>query len=192
MAAWYNEIDRDLTGRRFGQWTVEREVSGGADKHRRWACICLCGEAAVVRGSSLRSGKSVSCRSCSYARARAEGRLSRRRGEPGDAAFALMLDTYRRNAARRGLVFDLAADQVRSLIAQDCRYCGASPSEGWRTRHGDTLVCNGIDRRENAQGYTPENSVPCCPLCNYAKRELSEADFIAWAARVAKHNGGAA
>jgi hypothetical protein len=28
---------------------------------------------------------------------------------------------------------------------------------------------NGIDRVDNSKGYTPENTVPCCKICNKIK-----------------------
>ena len=37
---------------------------------------------------------------------------------------------------------------------------------------------NGVDRVNNDLGYTIENSVTCCSLCNYMKRGMSLSDFI--------------
>ena len=50
-------------------------------------------------------------------------------------------------------------------------------------RINDTVLM-GIDRKDNTLGYTLENSVPCCPTCNFAKRGLSVIEFIEWARRV--------
>lgn len=49
-----------------------------------------------------------------------------------------------------------------------------------------TIVYNGLDRRDNAQGYTLENTVPCCKFCNFAKNVYSEEDFIGWINRLVK------
>ena len=52
----------DLTGQRFGMWTVLGD-SGKMAKNWviLWTCICDCGEQREVRGSSLKSGRSSSC-----------------------------------------------------------------------------------------------------------------------------------
>lgn len=54
----------DLTGKRFGRWTVisrapDQIVSGKSAAV--WNCVCDCGKEKIVKGSSLKSGKSVSC-----------------------------------------------------------------------------------------------------------------------------------
>lgn len=81
------------------------------------------------------------------------------------------------NAKRRGYAVTLTKEQHAAIVVQDCTYCGipASPKHG-------------VDRRENSEGYTPENSVPCCSVCNFAKRDMPADHFIAWAKRVAAHN----
>lgn len=56
----------DLTGHRFGRWTV---LKRGPDyvsfdrKHRmvRWYCRCDCGNVRLVTGATLKAGTSVSC-----------------------------------------------------------------------------------------------------------------------------------
>ena len=52
----------DLTGQRFGKWTVLREAEQrNKYGHVRWECLCDCGKYKSVSGDSLREGKSVSC-----------------------------------------------------------------------------------------------------------------------------------
>lgn len=50
----------DLTGRRFGKWTVLSK----SEKPYHYTCRCDCGVVKDVYGSSLRLGKSRSCLSC--------------------------------------------------------------------------------------------------------------------------------
>src|SRR5271157_1933502 len=45
----------DLTGRKFGRWTVVEFDRG------KWLCRCQCGVLRGVKAYSLRSGESVSC-----------------------------------------------------------------------------------------------------------------------------------
>lgn len=51
----------DLTGQRFGHWTVLSLDSDVQKKNRYWKCKCDCGTFRSVAGTSLRSGISVSC-----------------------------------------------------------------------------------------------------------------------------------
>lgn len=52
---------------------------------------------------------------------------------------------------------------------------------GWR------LIYNGIDRIDNAKGYTIENSVTCCKRCNFAKRNMSYDEFISWGKKLGNY-----
>ena len=47
---------------------------------------------------------------------------------------------------------------------------------------------NGIDRVDNALGYTTGNVVPCCKQCNHAKSDMPYADFMAWIARLTEYH----
>jgi len=49
------------------------------------------------------------------------------------------------------------------------------------------FVFNGIDRIVTTKGYTPSNSVSCCKVCNFAKRKMTEAEFLVWVERVYNH-----
>jgi hypothetical protein len=50
----------NLTGRRFGRWTVISRA-GTVCKQARWNCLCDCGSTSVVYGGNLRNGASTSC-----------------------------------------------------------------------------------------------------------------------------------
>lgn len=61
----------DLTGQRFGQWTV---VKKAPSVHRKsmWECRCDCGVVRTLTGGSLTSGHSTRCRSCAASRQRVD------------------------------------------------------------------------------------------------------------------------
>ena len=52
---------KDMTGMKFGRLTVVKE--SGRDKHGNtlWLCKCECGNETIVRGTSLRNGRTTSC-----------------------------------------------------------------------------------------------------------------------------------
>lgn len=51
----------DLTGKKFGRWTVIKFFE--IDKHRmaKWECLCECGKTGSVATAALKSGGSLSC-----------------------------------------------------------------------------------------------------------------------------------
>ena len=52
----------DITGKRFGKYTVIHRMANNKNGMAMWLCKCDCGNEKVVMGSSLRRGLIVSCR----------------------------------------------------------------------------------------------------------------------------------
>jgi len=52
---------KDLTGQRFGRWTVIEKGPSGQGGHFTWQCVCDCGARRLVSGDRLRLGRSRSC-----------------------------------------------------------------------------------------------------------------------------------
>jgi len=168
----------DLTGQRFGRLLVQALYSGGPGiKHRKWSCLCDCGNRTIVFGGSLRSGQSTSC-DCLR-----RDRVVDSRTLPGnEAGIRLCLRTYKYSAQKRELEWSLTDQDFRNLINSNCWYCGRPPTSMTlgheRKTSKSTYTANGIDRIDNTIGYTFTNSVPCCQACNYMKRDLPLSDFL--------------
>jgi hypothetical protein len=74
------------------------------------------------------------------------------------------------------------------LTQRDCHYCGAKPTTESRIARGVTsYVYNGLDRLNNALGYTLGNVVPCCATCNYFKGPRSYDEFMGLICRIHSH-----
>lgn len=96
--------------------------------------------------------------------------------------------SYIKGAKRRSLEFKLTFKQFKKLILSKCYYCGEGESN--KTRHSydkEKVHIIGVDRLNNDVGYTKENSVPCCGICNYMKRKFSEEVFINQAIKISKN-----
>lgn len=89
---------------------------------------------------------------------------------------------YKSGASRRGLNFTLTYGQVYAMMMAPCVYCGTVGSN-----HCKDFRYNGIDRVDSAKGYTPENTVPCCGVCNRMKNARDVDDFLGWARRLQHH-----
>ena len=83
---------------------------------------------------------------------------------------------YKNSAHKRGLAFALTLEEFERLLLLPCVYCGQ--------------YAGGIDRSDSTQGYTRENSLPCCGLDNIAKQTLSKAEYLAHIQRVYNHQRG--
>lgn len=77
-------------------------------------------------------------------------------------------NSFKRGAlARRvnGIPFHITLEQFERMYNSNCRYCGSK----------DNL---GMDRVNSKKGYTIDNVVSCCPVCNIMKGIRSEEFFI--------------
>lgn len=94
-----------------------------------------------------------------------------------------MYSAYRRNAHDRGLTFDLTKEQFSALVQAACHYCGAPPAPLY-----SHAAATGVDRLDNARGYTLDNVVACCRVCNRAKSTMRYEEFSAWIKRLITHH----
>ena len=76
---------------------------------------------------------------------------------------------YKTNAEQRNYVFELSEEQYYNLIKEDCYICGKKTDENHT---------NGVDRFDNEQGYTFNNSNACCGQCNIMKKEMDYLLFM--------------
>lgn len=164
----------DLTGLKFGRWTVlsleseSKNIKGRA----HWLCRCECGKEKIVSGRNLLSGDSSSC-----------GCLRKEMSALpfGESNFNALYYHYNGAAKRRNLEFALDKEYFKFLTKQDCYYCGKPPAQvaKSRTRNGE-YIYNGVDRIDSTKGYIEGNVVPCCGRCNEAKMAESQEGFIEW------------
>ena len=94
-----------------------------------------------------------------------------------------MLTDYRHRANARGYRFDLSLSEFIALVTSPCTYCGSDPEERTMSIADRNLsigyLSNGIDRLDSNFGYTLENSVSCCSVCNIMKSSMTYDTFIA-------------
>lgn len=157
----------------------------------KFLCKCICGNEKWIRKYNVINGKTKSC-GCmrsEYARQNCLNVLVEARRLPeGVAAIRKLLREYKSAAKQRDFQFELSEEEFLNITIQNCFYCGLVPSNVQESYHGcGTYTYNGIDRIDNALGYTIENSVPCCTPCNIAKRAMTETEFYLWADRLHKH-----
>jgi hypothetical protein len=174
----------DLTGQKFGRLTALRRIDNAGGR-TRYEVVCECGNTREVIGSQWKRGHVRSC-GCIQQENLRSGKYHRL--PDGVALRNSVMASYRDHARKRGVPFALAPAQMIDLLAGRCHYCGTSPSTTKTDpKRGVSFTYNGIDRKDNMQGYVPENVVSCCQVCNYKKGAQHYDDFLAWIARVRQH-----
>ena len=145
-----------------------------------WECKCDCGKITKVTGYCLTSGNTKSCGCYHKIRTRQLFSLS-----PKELGLNRIFGDYRKWARNKKNLFLLTKEQTRNLIESDCYYCGNPPSNDIGLHREIRFIYQGIDRKDNTIGYTPDNVVPCCIVCNKMKKVLSHDDFLLHIHRIA-------
>jgi hypothetical protein len=177
-------------GQKFGKLLVTKLLVSkqyGTQKKRVWECICDCGNITNVVTGQLTKGATKSC-GCLHKITSVENSLkSRHKIVKKDAALNCIYTQYKGNAKARKYEFNLTKEQFNLLIKSNCFYCGTEPLNLFDKRYYN-LFYNGIDRINNTIGYTFENSISCCKMCNIAKNNNTLEYFMQWIKKVYKHN----
>ena len=173
-----NGPKQDLAGKTFGIWEVVRLIGkrpSGKTSHWFWEVKCInCSTSYERITGNIRRSR---CRKCHLL-------------PQGEAGCRSLYRLYRRHASQNGRLFTLSLETFRIVTSKPCHYCGVAPSQvkEARTRKAKYTWCyytyNGLDRSDNAKGYTLANVAPCCKICNRAKQSMPQDEFIAYIRRI--------
>lgn len=148
-------------------------------------CKCDCGKVTFVRIAHLRNKQTTSCGCIRKEIRKQEANRRRQQFEEGEIAFNRLYKKYKRR--NRETKFLSKAD-FKLLTQQNCHYCNSSPSNVIKHSTNGDYVYQGLDRKDSSKGYTIDNVVPCCIICNRAKNNLDYETFQNWIRSVAEHN----
>jgi hypothetical protein len=129
-----------------------------------------CGTIFSRRGTVIENTlNAVQCSNC----------RKQRFGKPLNVLEYKMYCFYRSGAKQRDIEWNLSEEEFKSLIKENCHYCGESPSRHQSVSYrNDYELVNGIDRIDSNKGYSIDNCVPCCNTCNLMKNTLSKDVFL--------------
>jgi hypothetical protein len=176
----------DILNQIIGSWAViefayTKKRMGKDSRVRKryyWKVECTnCRSARTIEESNLKPPAGGRCQNCF--------------DQPkGHAGLVVLLDNYARNAKIRNKEFLLNESQFKNLTSQNCHYCNSQPvlirrsgKKNAKSHWGDYYF-NGLDRIDNKIGYIESNVVPCCIICNRAKKDMKYQDFISWINRI--------
>lgn len=154
----------NLSGRTFHNWKVIAfsHIQGRTGYYWHVKCTnCGIGKKCKSGHFKARGG----CRNCELM-------------PKGQTGFNRLYYQYNKGANLRCIEFDINQDVFRRITSSPCFYCGVAPnkiktSDGGNKSTWGNYVYNGIDRKNNKIGYTDENCIPCCTICNRAKNSMS-------------------
>jgi hypothetical protein len=152
-------------------------------------CQCDCGNRKFIRMQNILKGMTTSCKCFSlemHSQLMKSDRHPKSNKLPdGVARRNNLYALYKNSAKKRNLVWDLSIEEFEFLNKQDCVYCGCPPSQSYKSQNntGD-YIYNGIDRIDSSKGYLKENCQSCCGICNFAKRERTNEEFLDWVKKV--------
>lgn len=115
---------------------------------------------------------------------------------PDNIVYKERYREYKKSARVSNREFNLTESSFNVIVKDNCYYCGEnaplkqfkrSTRNHGRVLHGNPIKFQGIDRVDNDVGYTEENSVPCCPKCNFMKHTLNANDFIDHVLKISEH-----
>ena len=87
--------------------------------------------------------------------------------------------TYKRSAESKNLDFILTKGDFMGLVETKCYYCDTMQEKKF----------NGIDRLDSSKGYSLDNCVSCCEMCNFMKGCLGPTIFINRIEHILTHLG---
>lgn len=189
---------RDFTGVRQGRLVFVAPTDERDNGNVVWLCKCDCGESVKLSTASFRSGtRSCGCvghgvRHSGYVRGGFGTKRKSVKSLPrqNSANQRDLYTKYRAAGMRRGYRWELSFDEFIEVTQMDCHYCGEPPRQehigALGATDGNPYRYNGVDRADNSKGYEVGNVVPCCGVCNRAKRDRDIGEFVEWVLRVAE------
>ena len=128
---------------------------------------------------NLATRRNSKCGSCSKS-----GRVSANRGDPFKWLYNHVVFISKNRNIENSLTFN---EFLEFTNVDQCHYCGNPIT--WTSHRHNRGVYHGynLDRKNNDSGYTKDNCVVCCEMCNYMKRMMTIEKFIQHCKDVVAH-----
>lgn len=159
----------NLINKQFGKLTVINGPLNIPDekqwkhKQRKWLCKCDCGNEVIRVTNQLNKGSATSCGCASKERI---VKLNTQNCRPFEWIYNNLLRCAKSSDRKSSLTFN---EFLEFTKINRCHYCGDVIE--WRDRNSKSNPnnCYYLDRKDNLIGYTKENCVVCCSLCNLTR-----------------------
>lgn len=150
---------KDILNQKFNRLAVIERMPNSHKGRSQWKCKCDCGNETIVGGVELRNGNTKSCGCLGK-----ELTVLRSRKEPYQWLWTIIQHNIENSDKISTLTFK---EFLTFTTINQCHYCG-SPIE-WLKYSSKKCSAYYLDRKDNLQGYSKENCVVCCSICNRVK-----------------------
>lgn len=161
-------------GTRYGRLVVTKLAGYSLKRHAVWLCKCDCGNEKTFYQTALKD----KTRSCGCLQKETGTRMANRintKYKGIDTKKMTLIKAYKNGAKHRGYDYNLTDSEAEFFFDKNCYYCGIPPQP-----NSQGYVYTGIDRLDNTKGYSKDNCVPCCSMCNTIKMDHSLEKFNTW------------
>lgn len=152
----------DISSKKFGKLTVLHRVENNSLGRAMWKCQCDCGKIKVLNGGELRLGKIKSC-GCS----KKELIRNSAKKKPYWWLYYKLQFVSKRTNKQLKITYE---DYLEFTKIKHCHYCNSDIV--WYENNVGKYSGYNLDRKNNDIGYTKDNCVVCCSLCNHIKGNL--------------------
>jgi hypothetical protein len=178
-------------GQFFGKLEILEILPTTSGRRVRLRCLChYCSDEKIMHGSNIETRNSCGCQQHNSNEWKSIGPKNMSwQLEYGLAARNYLEFSYKRGAKKRSLNYNLTSEQFNELIIGSCHFCGESKTQikkGQGKTSGDFMY-TGIDRLDSSKGYSFDNCVSCCWMCNNMKHTTSEMNFINHIKKIYEH-----
>lgn len=161
----------------------------GVGNHHYYKCLCKCGKEVITKRRSLLKNEIKSCGCYTIEINKQAGYNKRIYKDEESRNYNHLYRRHLNQAKYRNLEFKLTREEHKILVSNDCHYCGSKPSNTLNEKWMNTsLNYSGIDRKYQNTGYTKDNCVSCCIICNKAKNTLDYDEFKSYISKLINFN----
>ncbi len=165
-----------IIGKKFGRLTIINISKDG--KKEISECKCDCGKTMKTLLTNIINGHSKSC-----------GCLRIYRHPERDVGLRKLYYRYKyRSKLYHKEQFKISLNKFKELTSKNCFYCGRPPETSSMSKSNySNYVYNGLDRIVSSRGYTEDNVITACGICNKMKLNHSFEEFKNQIKKIYKH-----
>lgn len=193
-------LQKVTKGMTFNDWTIINDTPiRKSEKYRNRAFLvkCKCGNEEVVFISSLRTGASKTCRSCSSRQCMTDNFKATWKLENCGDLGGTLFSSMKSRAKSRGISFELTKEFLWQLLVDQNFKCALSGIDihlstklnNSRTNPDYKEITASLDRIDSSKSYTVNNVQWIHKDINKMKNAFNQDYFIEVCSRIFNHSG---